>query len=201
MNTTAINEKLQENRVFFNSWSKSYDYPLFQFWMRRFYRPLLKDIPEDHSVLDVSCGSGEFLRELSEKTAAKLHGMDFSEKMVKLASQKLYGKVDIMRGDVHQLPYGDNTFDDVVSTEAFHHYHDQKKALQEMKRVAKKGGKVIIADINFFIRFIHRSVEHLEPGCVKINSPREMKNFFLNEGFVNITQKRSFLFSVITTGV
>ena len=89
MNTTAINEKLQENRVFFNSWSKSYDYPLFQFWMRRFYRPLLKDIPEDHSVLDVSCGSGEFLRELSEKTAAKLHGMDFSEKMVKLASQKL----------------------------------------------------------------------------------------------------------------
>ena len=169
--------------------------------MRKFYRPLLKDILDHHSILDVSCGSGEFLRELSEKTAAKLHGMDFSEKMVKLASRKLYGKAEIIQGDVHQLPYGDNTFDDVVSTEAFHHYYDQRKALHEMKRVAKKGGKVIIADINFFMRFIHRLFEHLEPGCVKINSPQEMKNFFLTEGLVNITQKRSFLFSVITTGV
>ena len=202
---TAMNTKELENKVFFDKWAESYDWPLFQFWMRRFYRPLLQNLSQEmkdsDSLLDTSCGSGEFLRELSQKGKGELHGMDFSEEMVQKARNKLTTKAHLRQGDVHQLPYPENTFDYVVSTEAFHHYHDQKKALSEMKRVVIKGGKVIVVDIHFILPFIHRLFERFEPGCVKIHSRKELKELFVEAGLHNIQQQRSFLFAIETRGI
>ena len=87
----------------------------------------------------------------------------------------------------------------VVSTEAFHHYDDQLKALQEMVRVSK--GRVIVVDINFFLRPLHGLFEKLEPGCVKINNKKEMRELFREAGLREIRQKRSFLLAVATMGM
>ncbi|MBS3126698.1 class I SAM-dependent methyltransferase [Candidatus Woesearchaeota archaeon] len=197
-----MNTKRRENEeAFFDKWARTYDAPLFQFWMRKFYKPLLLVISDKDKVLDVSCGSGEFLRELSERTTAELHGLDLSSKMLAVANKKLKGKAHLQKGDVHNLPYPPDTFDYVISTEAFHHYDDQRKALQEMKRVLRKGGKAIIVDVNFGLQPIHWLFEKLEPGCVKMNSKKTMKRLLASAGFRNIQQRRSFVFSILTEGV
>ncbi|MDO8655920.1 MAG: methyltransferase domain-containing protein, partial [Nanoarchaeota archaeon] len=131
--------KKSENIKFFDRWAKTYDKKLFQFWMRRFYQPVLK-LVNGGKVLDVSCGTGEFLRELAKKQKNVLYGIDISPQMIAKAHKKLGRQIHLQTADVHQLPFTDNSFDFVVSTESFHHYYDQYRAIAEMKRVAKKGG-------------------------------------------------------------
>ncbi len=204
--------KKSENVRFFDRWAGSYDQPLFQFWMRRFYRPALKLINRDISkdidgwkVLDVSVGTGKFLQELANRKrtqlTTQLYGTDLSPQMIAEAHKNLGHKAELKIADVHTLPFPDNTFDYVVSTESFHHYYDQSQALAEMKRVSKKGGKVIVVDINFFLRPIHWIFEKLEPGCVRVNGWKEMRALFQKTGLRQVIQQRSFIFSVLTAGV
>ena len=106
----------------------------------------------------------------------------------------------MLKADVHELPFKGETFDYVICTEAFHHYYNQEKALKEMYRVVKEKGKVIIVDVNFFLPIIHRLFEKVEPGCIKVNNKKEMYKLFKKTGLINLKQKRSFLFAVMTEG-
>lgn len=196
------NRKLNQN--FFDRWSKSYDNPIFQFWMKGFQRQVFKELElnENTKLLDVGCGTGQFLSKLNElKGPAKLYGIDISEEMLKKAKQRLGSAAELKIADVHVLPFKENYFDYVISTEAFHHYGSQLSALKEMKRVAKPGRRIIISDINFFFKLIHQLFEKLEPGCVKVNSKKEMRKLFAEAGLTVIKQKRNFLFAVVTVGV
>ena len=200
-NRTLPEKKIEQNITFFDRWAKTYDRPLFQFWMRRFYQPVLELVGRG-KVLDVSCGTGEFLRELATKKEKRtLFGIDLSPHMIAKARIKLGKKIHLQTANVHQLPFPDNSFDYVVSTESFHHYYDQSQALAEMKRVAKIGGRVIVVDINFFLKQIHWLFEKLEPGCVKVNSRKEISDLFQKSGLHDIVQCRSFIFSILTKGV
>ena len=198
--------KLQQNISFFNSLAKHYDWPLFQFWMKGFHKPVLAeiDVSQKLKILDVSCGTGELLVSLVKKDKnqnLQLYGVDIAEKMLRKAREKLASSVRLQKADVHKLKFPEHSFDYVISTESFHHYSDQQKALQEMVRVAKKGGKVIVVDINFFFRGIHWLFETFEPGCVKVNNKKEMRKLFEQAHLKNIKQERSFLFAVMTTGI
>jgi len=197
--------KKDQNKHFFEKWSKTYDWAPFQFWMRHFQLPALIeiDVSQKGKLLDISCGTGEFLKQLEHNDVHRnlqVYGLDLSPKMLKKAKNKLSSKVNLLEGDVHQLPFKNNTFDYAISTEAFHHYGNQLQALQEMVRVTKKDGKVIIVDINFFLWPIHWLFERFEPGCVKVNNKKEMKILFEQAGLREIRQERSFLFAVMTMG-
>ena len=196
----TFEQKKKENIHLFNKWAKSYDFPLFQFWMKKFHEPIEKELilTPQIKILDISCGTGELL--LRWKGKALLTGIDLAEKMLLKAREKLPQEIKLLKADVHNLPFKKEHFNYVISTEAFHHYYDQKKALQEMIRVKKNEGKVIIVDINFFFHFIHIIFEHLEPGCVKVNDKKEMKKLFKDVGLTKISQKRQFLFAVMTVG-
>ncbi len=194
------NKNLKKNRSLFNKWAKTYDLSLFQFWMRGFQKAAEKELKlqKDTKVLDLSCGTGEFLRKLQGR--AKLTGIDYSEKMLITARKKLDKNTVLVKGDVHNLPFKNEEFDYVLNTEAFHHYYDQEKAILEMYRVTKKKGKIIIVDINLFLPIIHKLFENLEPGCVKVNNKKEIYILFKNIGLKNIRQERSFLFAIMTSG-
>lgn len=193
-------KNIKQNSSFFNREAKRYDNFLLQFWMRRFHAPTLKELllTPASRVLDISCGTGELLKSLAGK--AELYGIDISEEMLEVAKTKLGRKANLQKADVHDLPFKESHFDYVITTEAFHHYYDQQKALQEMVRVAKKSGKVIIVDINFFLKPIHWLFQTFEPGCVKVNNRKEMKRLFHQAGLKNIRQKRNFSFAVMTIG-
>lgn len=106
-------------------------------------------IAPTEQVLDVACGTGEFERLiLKENPSQNMVGVDISEEMLAIAQQKLqpYPNVRFQRVSVSALPFSDASFDTVISANAFHYFDDPNIALQEMKRVLKPHGNLIILD-------------------------------------------------------
>lgn len=92
-------------------------------------------------VLDVGCGSGEFLALLNEHAAIP-SGVDPAEGMVALASQHGDARV----GDAEHLPFDDASFDVVTAVNAFQFADDPINALAEFSRVLVPGGLIAIAN-------------------------------------------------------
>jgi ubiquinone/menaquinone biosynthesis C-methylase UbiE len=100
-------------------------------------------ILKNKRVLDIGCGAGwsseQFVRMGSEVTA-----IDITPKAVELTKKrfKLYGlKADILIADVEHLPFPDNYFDYVLAWGVVMHTPNTDKAVDEIWRVLKPGGK------------------------------------------------------------
>ena len=80
------------------------------------------------------------------------HGIDYNEKFVTMLQEKLGQagfSADIRQGNVEALPYENEYFDTIVNTMAFTAYPDGERAMSEMHRVLKKGGKIVMVDVDF----------------------------------------------------
>jgi ubiquinone/menaquinone biosynthesis C-methylase UbiE len=102
---------------------------------------------EGPRVLEVSFGTGYLLTQYADRF--ETHGIDYNEKMVATAKKNLARKgitANLRQGNVESLPYEDNSFDTVVNTMAFTGYPDAQKALSELHRVLKRGGKLVMID-------------------------------------------------------
>lgn len=101
------------------------------------------------SVLDVACGSGESACFLAETLGADVTGVDASERMVARARKKAEaGELDVrfQRADAHRLPFPDGVFDVAIS-ECTLSLLEKDRALAEMVRVTRPGGRVGIHEI------------------------------------------------------
>lgn len=106
----------------------------------RFFAPI-----GDSRLLDVGCGKGRYARVLLEQNpAARLIGLDISEQMLHCAPSGV-GKVS---GIMTELPFGSASFDGVYATESLEHAVDIERAIGEMCRVLRPGGKIGIIDKN-----------------------------------------------------
>ncbi len=97
-------------------------------------------------VLEVGCGIGIDGMEFA-KIGANYIGIDISEKSLKLA--KTYfnlsnQRANLLLADAENLPFQDNTFDLVYSWGVLHHTPDIQKAIEEIYRVLKPNGRIII---------------------------------------------------------
>jgi ubiquinone/menaquinone biosynthesis C-methylase UbiE len=98
-------------------------------------------------VLEVAVGTGLNLGKYPHDV--KLTGIDLSEEMLGIArsrAQELGRSVDLQQGDAHALPFGDDAFDTVVCTFGLCAIPDLEAALDEMARVLRPGGKLILVD-------------------------------------------------------
>ena len=103
--------------------------------------------PEGSRVLEIGFGSGKLHAELAERYA--MAGLDRAPGMVRLTQRRLVSRgltSELHAGDVTALPWGDATFDAVLLTFAFSAFPDAETALDEIVRVIKPGGKLIIVD-------------------------------------------------------
>ena len=99
----------------------------------------------DRRVLDVGCGKGRFARVLQEQNpGAKIVGLDISEDMLAGVPASV-GKVSAL---MTELPFAAASFDCVYATESLEHAVEIDKAVAEMCRVLKPGGKLVIIDKN-----------------------------------------------------
>ena len=135
---------------FYTVFAKAYDVAtkIFPFW-RRWLKSTIPHI-EGPRVLEVSFGTGYLLTQYAAQY--ETYGIDYNEKFVQLLKEKLNKKritADIRQGDVQELPYADEFFDSIVNTMAFSAYPDGVKAISEMHRVLKKGGKIVMVDIDY----------------------------------------------------
>lgn len=110
---------------------------------------ILAVAPVPLRVLDVGCGTGALLRELSIRlpTALELVGVDPAESMLRVARRRSDGRVRFRSGAAEQLPLGDGYFDLVVSTLSFDHWADQRAGLAELARVLAPDGRLVLVDL------------------------------------------------------
>lgn len=142
------------------------------------------------SILDVGCGTGAILsRVLEERENVKACGIDLSPGMIERAGEILGDNAELKIGDSENLPWEDGCFDAVVCNASFHHYPDPKKVLQEMKRVLKAGGILVIGDPwipNPLRWLLNLSIKFSKDGDVSIYSEKEMKTLLYNAGFNSV---------------
>lgn len=93
-------------------------------------------------VLDVACGTGEFLF-ASTQFGGLPSGIDISEKATAVC-RKLMPDGDFFTGPAEKLPFDNDRFDVVTCLGSLEHFLEQNRALKEMLRVAKPGAVIII---------------------------------------------------------
>lgn len=102
------------------------------------------NLKEGSTILDVGCGTGILLPYLSEK--GSVFALDFSWNMILNARKNKAKKgIHFINGSLEALPLKNQTIDYLTCLDTFAHVTDQKKALHEMSRALKKGGKLFIA--------------------------------------------------------
>ena len=105
----------------------------------------------DH-VLDVGCGTGNDVRRLAKLVGQDglAVGVDRSRKMIKYAREATNGpNIRFRVADVEELPFSGEEFDACRCERLFVHLDDPDRALSEIIRVTKKGGRVCVIDVDW----------------------------------------------------
>ena len=116
----------------------------------RLARELAKDLPANARVLEIAPGPGYLSIALAKLGPFKITGLDISQSFVRMASEyaKREGVVArFIHGSASDIPLEDGMFDLIVCRAAFKNFSEPLKALNEMHRVLKPGGKAIIIDL------------------------------------------------------
>lgn len=145
------------------------------------------------AVLDVGTGTGVFLPYLLKNIGenGKIVALDLAEEMLAKARAKYPNtNIEFLHADIMDLPIYEEMFDSVVCYSSFPHFQDKNKALTEMKRVMKSGGRIIICHTSSrdHINGIHSTLPGVENDLLP--SPDEMRSLLSDAGFtvVNIEE-------------
>jgi len=105
-------------------------------------------------VLDAGIGTGFMTIGVAKVVGdlGKVIGVDVSEVMLSkargnLKREGLVGRVELGVGDLEKLPIDDDSIDRVICNMGLHHCHNPQRAIKEMARVLKAGGKLVISDL------------------------------------------------------
>ena len=101
-------------------------------------------------VLEVSFGTGYLLTRYAGQF--ETYGVDYNLRMAATARRNLEKaglNAQLQVADAAALPYPDQVFDSLVNTMSFTGYPDGLKAMAELWRVLKPGGRLILVDINY----------------------------------------------------
>ena len=127
-------------------------------------------IPKNGKLIDLGCGNGRHLKLAQEKgfNVTDLYGCDISEKQLEVT--KTAGFDNIKQCNFTDMPYDDETFDFMICIAALHHLPDpelQLKALNEMYRIMKASGKLLLS--NWFPNKNYMD-KQIEKGKITIDS-------------------------------
>jgi SAM-dependent methyltransferase len=101
---------------------------------------------KDARILDVGCGSGEFISLLRQRGYTNLQGVEIDDALIDLAAEL----PDVIRkSSATALPYADGSFDCIYMFNVMHHLHgmaEYERALAEMGRCLRDGGRIILVE-------------------------------------------------------
>jgi demethylmenaquinone methyltransferase/2-methoxy-6-polyprenyl-1,4-benzoquinol methylase len=98
-------------------------------------------------LLDLGAGTGDLAREaLAQQPDAQVVAADFTLEMMKVGKSLDNGSLPWSAADALNLPFGNNTFDAIVSGFLMRNVGDLQQALKEQYRTLKPGGRIVILD-------------------------------------------------------
>ena len=146
--------------------------------------------PSDE-VLECACGTGAISIYIAQK-CRKLIATDFSEGMLGKAAKKCrkYPNVSFQKADITNLQFKDGQFNKVVAGNVIHLLPEPEKALRELERVVKTGGKIIIPTYINMSKgsgmFAVKIIEKLGAGFKRQFDLDSYKQFFADMGYEDI---------------
>lgn len=177
---------------------------------RQFVLGLL-DLQAGERVLDIGSGPGYLISEMGAAVGpdGAVHGLDASVAMNAIAAGRCADKpwVQIDQGDVLELPYADGTFDAAVSTQVYEYVADLPRALEELHRVLRPGGRALILDTDWDSlvwhtndRELHRRITAAwEDHLVHPHLPKVLARLMRAAGFTVTAQRVHVLFNTELT--
>lgn len=122
-----------------------------QSWRRRTVAAM--NLAPGKQALDLATGTADLAIRIAQQTGANVVGSDPSQGMLafgwpKVRKMGLVGQVALEEGDAQSLPYEDNSFDAVSIAFGIRNVPDRAKALREMARVTRRGGRVCILELS-----------------------------------------------------
>jgi len=170
-------------------------------WLLKEVNKIIKEIglpKRELKILDMGCGSGEFIDFLREKTGSLCYGVDLSIERVEQSKSK-FPNVNFSVGSLENTSFEEGSFDIIISTQTIEHLFDDdlKPSFDEMHRLLKENGRLLLTtrfeeDLSTRKRvcpdchaiFLHS--QHMQ--SFSINS---LKSLLENSGLDTIRSKRS----------
>jgi len=103
------------------------------------------DLTPANRVLDLGCGVGKITEYISDKTGAKITGMDFAEGVVDRANQRTASKRDRLSfcaGDINDLDFPPNSFDTIIAIDTLYFVDDLDATVRAMKKIIGDAGQM-----------------------------------------------------------
>jgi demethylmenaquinone methyltransferase/2-methoxy-6-polyprenyl-1,4-benzoquinol methylase len=162
-------------------------------------------------VLDVATGTGDMALLLHRYLQPKnIVGIDISEGMLKFGiqkveKQKLRDVINLQQGDVEAIKFANDSFDAITSAFGVRNFEHLEKGLQEMLRVLRPGGKLVILEFSkprqsFFKGFYQFYMNVVAPRAGKWLSKNKDAYQYLNESVKAFPDGDEFLHILKRTG-
>lgn len=145
------------------------------------------------AVLDVGCGTGELTR-VAKRAAGEtgsVFGIDASPEMIDVAREKATHEklnIEFRLEPIEHLSFADNSFDVVLSSLMMHHLPAELKraGLQEIYRVLKPGGRIVIVDLKRPSGRLEQFMSHLTAHGGMTRGVQDLVVLMQECGFVNL---------------
>ncbi len=182
---------LEMNKAMWDRWAAFDNNSLIYKYLRNLQCKLVASLEIKGNIhfLDIGCGTGFAVAEAARlaKNKGRFFGIDLSDKMIEKAKSNFSGRDNFhfMQADAESIPLDDDFFDVIICTNSFHHYLHPDKAVKEMHRLLKKGGKACILDLtadNWILKTVDKIAKIIEHEHVKFYSTKEYKQMFERAG-------------------
>ncbi len=162
--------------------------------LRRLQRRLLLENCEGRRILDIGGGTGRTASALIQN-GFEVTVLDRNENIMRFG-REIHSSLIFIKGDAYRLPFKSGIFDEVLLEEIVEHFDDQEKAIEEVHRVLRPGGRVILSTPNkyqfrfyiFLLRLVtlrfSELTEHVKSHTSELNSDQ------LERLFSKFTERR-----------
>ena len=217
-------------RAMFNNIAPTYDklnhilsLNIDKIWRKKAVKRICKNLKSSESqnlrsahVLDVACGTADSTIALSKAGIPFVTGIDISDGMIKIGEEKIAAlkidNINLKVDDCENLSFNDNTFNSAFIAFGIRNFEDKKKGLNELRRVLKDKGHLLILELSvpqnkillslYKLYFLHilpfigkkisgdsKAYTYLPQSVMNFPKPKEFMKMMEECGYKNVKQK------------
>ena len=217
-------------RAMFNNIAPTYDklnhilsLNIDKIWRKKAVKRICKNLRNSESqnlrsahVLDVACGTADSTIALSKAGIPFVTGIDISDGMIKIGEEKIAAlkidNINLKVDDCENLSFNDNTFNSAFVAFGIRNFEDKKKGLNELRRVLKDNGHLLILELSvpqnkillslYKLYFLHilpfigkkisgdsKAYTYLPLSVMNFPKPKEFMKMMEECGYKNVKQK------------